>query len=134
MVTDRIRYIALAVATIVAGLLVHLGGTALPSMVRDPLGDALWAMMIAWWIGALVPARPLLQRTAIALALCIAVELSQLLHTPALDALRRTTPGHLVLGSDFDPRDLLAYGVGVLAAMLLERWRTGRHAGMPDRH
>jgi hypothetical protein len=55
------------------------------------------------------------------LAICFAVELSQLYHAPALDALRETTAGHLVLGSGFDPRDLIAYAAGVCAAALVDR-------------
>ena len=40
---------------------------------------------------------------------------------------RRTRIGHLVLGSGFDRRDLLAYAAGVLATVLLERaWRRSR--------
>jgi hypothetical protein len=42
---------------------------------------------------------------------------------PVLDALRRTTAGHLALGSGFDRRDFAAYAGGVLAAVLLERRR-----------
>jgi hypothetical protein len=77
--------------------------------------------MIAWWVGALAPGASLRLRAAGALALCVAVELSQLYHTTALDALRGTTLGHLVLGSGFDPRDLVAYTLGVLVAAVLER-------------
>jgi hypothetical protein len=40
---------------------------------------------------------------------------------PWLDAVRATRLGHLVLGSDFDGRDLLAYAIGVLGAVGLER-------------
>jgi hypothetical protein len=54
------------------------------------------------------------------LVICAAVEASQGLHAPALDSLRATRIGHLVLGSDFDPRDLLAYALGIAAAALLE--------------
>jgi hypothetical protein len=47
-----------------------------------------------------------------------------LVHTPALDTLRRTTIGQLTLGTGFDLRDLLAYTLGVLAAAFLEwTWR-----------
>jgi hypothetical protein len=64
----RARFIALAVATIVLGLLVHLRGAMLDFEMRDALGDALWAAMIAWWwvrwlsvrnwqLGALLPTR-----------------------------------------------------------------------------
>jgi hypothetical protein len=124
----RLPYVALAVATIALGLLVHLRGGALDASVRDVLGDVLWAAMIAWWIGALAPTWLPASRGGLALAVCLAVELSQRVHTPALDALRRTTVGHLVLGSDFDPRDLAAYAAGVLAAVLLDRAMGRRRA------
>lgn len=117
----RLPYVALAVATIFVGLAVHLGGTFLPSAVRDVTGDALWAMMMTWWLGAVAPASRVPLRGGAALAVCFAVEASQLYRAPALDALRRTTAGHLVLGSGFDPRDLVAYTVGVVTAVLLER-------------
>ena len=118
---DRVRYAALAVATMLVGLVVHLvGGSPKPAW-RDVLGDALWAVMMLWLIGVLAPrARPA-TRAAAALGVCVTVELSQLVHTSTLDALRSTTLGHLVLGSGFDPRDLAAYAAGVLAAALLDR-------------
>ena len=119
---QRVPYVALAAGTIALGLRVHLRGNALDATVRDVLGDVLWAAMIAWWIGALAPAWRPTSRGGVALAVCFAVELSQRVHAPTLDALRRTTVGHLVLGSDFDPRDLAAYAAGVLAAVLLERY------------
>ena len=114
-------YIALALATIAVGLGVHWYGDVLGPTLQDVLGDSLWAAMIAWWIGAAVPQASLRVRAGVALALCFSVEVSQLFHTPALDALRSTTAGQLVLGSGFDPRDLVAYTLGVLAAVLLER-------------
>jgi hypothetical protein len=115
------RYLALAVGTIALGLAVHWSGGPLSPVVRDVLGDALWATMVVWWIAVAAPASRLPWRAALALAFCFAVEFSQLWHSPALDALRETTPGHLVLGSGFDPRDFAAYAAGVLAAVLLER-------------
>jgi hypothetical protein len=126
MATDlraRARYAALALATMLAGLAVHLGTWLAPG-ARDALGDALWATMLSWWIGAAAPRASLGKRSLVSIAACWAVELSQLHHAPGLDALRRTPPGHLVLGSGFDPRDLAAYAVGVLAATACERrWR-----------
>ncbi len=120
MPRTRTSYIAAALLTITAGLLVHLRGEALGSAARDMIGDALWAAMIAWWVGALVPRARLPSRSAAAYAICAVVEVSQLYHTPWLDALRATTVGHLVLGSGFDPRDLAAYAVGVAGAGLFE--------------
>jgi hypothetical protein len=125
------RYVALAVGTIVLGLVVHGRGGALSPVVRDLLGDALWAAMAAWWIAAVAPAIRLAWRAAVALAFCFAVEFSQLIHLPALDALRRTTVGHLALGSGFDRRDFAAYAAGVLAAVLLERATKRRRPDTP---
>jgi hypothetical protein len=116
----RAAYLALALGTIALGLGVHLGGAALAPAARDVLGDALWAAMVAWWVGAAAPGAPLRVRAAVALGLSFAVEASQLYHAPALDALRATRAGHLVLGSGFDPRDFAAYTAGVAAAVLLE--------------
>ena len=117
---SRAIYAALALGTIAVGLLVHLRGSALGPVARDVLGDALWAAMISWWMGAIIPRARLVVRSAAALAICAAVELSQLYHTPALDGVRATRIGHLILGSGFDARDLAAYGAGVTAAALLE--------------
>ncbi len=117
----RTRYLALALGTIVLGLAVHGRGGALSPVVRDVLGDALWAAMVVWGIAAVAPVMRRPWRAAVALAVCFAVEFSQLVHLPALDALRRTAAGHLVLGSGFDRRDFAAYAAGVLAAVLLER-------------
>ena len=96
-------------------------GTQLAPRLRDVLGDALWAMMIVWWISVALPRLALRTRALAALAVCFAVESSQQFHTPMLDAIRRTLPGHLVLGSGYDPRDFLAYAAGLFAATLLVR-------------
>jgi hypothetical protein len=115
----RFGYIAAALATIVAGLFVHRSDALAPA-ARDIGGDALWAMMVAWWVGALVPAKPLPARAAVALAIAWIVELTQLYHAPWIDSLRASRLVHLVLGSDFYARDLLSYAGGVAAAVLLE--------------
>ena len=117
---SRAWYAALALGTIALGLGVHWYGDIFGPTLRDVLGDALWAAMIAWCVAVLVPTASLRLRSVVALAICFVVEVSQLYHTPALDALRRTTAGQLTLGSGFDPRDLCAYALGVLAAALFE--------------
>ena len=115
----RVRYLTLAIATIGIGMLVHFHGGFLPPAVRDVLGDALWAVMIVWWIGVAAPRISLRARGLTSFAICVAVELSQAYHTPSLDALRHTVPGQLILGSGFDPRDFLAYAAGVVVAVVL---------------
>lgn len=113
-------FVVLALGTIALGLAVHFHGDALGRTSRDVSGDAIWAAMIAWCVATVVPGASIRDRGFAALVICWVVEVSQLYHTPGLDALRRTTLGELTLGGGFDPRDLLAYVLGVLAAMLLE--------------
>lgn len=118
---DRRRYVALALFTVAIGLAVHLSGSALPRDLRDVAGDALWACMMVWWVSALYPGMGLNVRVAAAYSVCVLVELSQLIHTPALDMVRATAVGHLVLGSDFDGLDLASYLGGVCLAVAVER-------------
>ena len=117
----RAPFLLLAGWTIALGLLVHHGVIPLPLPVRDFSGDALWAMMIAWWVAVIAPTARLGVRSLLALITCWAVEFSQLYHSPTVDRWRETAVGHLVLGSAFDARDLAAYAGGVLGAMILER-------------
>ena len=119
--TARLIYIGLALGTISLGLLVHSHGDVFTPPSRDVLGDIIWAGMIAWWVGAIAPRASLRVRSAAAVAICFAVEASQLYHTPTFDMIRNTTMGQLILGSGFDPRDLAAYFVGVMTAALIER-------------
>lgn len=120
LVRTRALFFLLAMSTIAIGLGVHFYGDILGLALRDVLGDALWAAMLAWMVAALVPSVSVRTRALTALAICFAVEISQRFHVPSLEALRHTTVGHLVLGSGFDPRDFLSYSLGVLAAMLFE--------------
>jgi hypothetical protein len=118
---SRVAVVACLLLTMGAGLLVHLRGGMLGATAQDIAGDALWGMMMAWWMALLLPSGDLPVRAALAYGICVAVETSQLVHTPWLDALRTTTLGHLVLGSAFDGRDLVAYALGVGLAVLVER-------------
>lgn len=117
----RIAYTGIALCTIALGLAVYGDRRLFTPAWRDVLGDAIWACMMTWWIGAALPRARLLRRGLMALAVCWLVEFGQLVRAPVLDALRATVPGRLVLGTGFDPRDLLAYATGVVAAMALER-------------
>lgn len=125
----RLSYLGLAFATISVGWTVHAHGSGLGPVLRDVLGDALWAAMMVGWMGALAPNVRPLQRALAAYAVCVVVELSQGYHAPWIDSVRRTSLGHLVLGSDFDPRDFLAYALGVAGAWVLDAgWIARRRA------
>jgi hypothetical protein len=124
----RASYLVAATFTVAVGLAWHLSPAFAGDTVKDIVGDALWASMMLWLVSFLVPSRSLAARAALALAVCFAVEFSQLYHAPLIDSIRATLPGHLVLGSGFDPRDLVAYAVGVLVAAFFERalWNVRR--------
>jgi hypothetical protein len=124
----RAVYAALALGTMIVGLAVHRDRALFSAVARDVLGDALWAAMIAWGIGLVQPRATRIVRSAVALTVCVVVEVSQLYHTPALDTLRETTFGRLVLGSGFDPRDLAAYAGGVLCVALIDAALIARRA------
>ena len=122
-----LRYTALAILTVALGLLlVRVRGALLPAAGGDVLGDALWAAMMFWWVSAAWPGGRPGARAGAALAVAWLVEASQLAHPAWLDAVRGTRLGHLVLGSDFDARDLLAYAGGVAAAASAE-WAARRN-------
>ena len=117
----RVAFAALALSTIVLGLLLQRARPALPMAAGDALGDALWAIMIYWIVGGIRPSLSRSRRAILALLACWSVELSQLYHAAWIDGVRRTTVGNLVLGTDFDARDLAAYAVGIAVALMLER-------------
>jgi Protein of unknown function (DUF2809) len=54
--------------------------------------------------------------------IAVCVELFRLLHTPWLDAFRLTLAGALLLGRIFSLWDMLAYGVGIVLGMWLDRF------------
>ncbi|MFN8653736.1 MAG: DUF2809 domain-containing protein [Gemmatimonadales bacterium] len=124
----RLVFAALAAATMFGGLQLQRHRATLPAAVGDILGDALWAVMFYWLVSMVFPALTDWHRAIVAVAGCWSVELSQLARSPGLVALRHTTLGHLVLGSDFDPRDLLVYPCGVAVALLFERLLIARRA------
>jgi hypothetical protein len=113
---SRFSYVILALVTIAAGLVMHRATLPFGAVTRDMAGDALWAMMMVWWIGALRPRTSPGLKGAIALGICILVETSQLIHGPVIDPIRASPLGHLVLGSGFDPRDFVAYAIGAVLA------------------
>jgi hypothetical protein len=85
----------------------------------DVLNGAFWLVLtlFAW-------PRVSLVKAGIGVFLyCAVVELSQLLHTAELDSLRRTLPGRLLLGSQFDIADIgwgavgIGLGMGVGASL-----------------
>ena len=110
-------------------------GLGLPAGIVKYSCSVLWAMMV-FLLVAMAASR--LSRPGIALiaaSIAVGVELFRLIHPPWLDTFRLTLAGALLLGRLFSPWDMLAYGVGIVLAMLLDRFamsgfgRLRRHAG-----
>ena len=117
---SRIAYAVALILVIAAGLASRRFAHALPAFVADYAGDTLWAAMVFVGLGLLFPRQPTRTLALAALALAYADEISQLYHAPWIDAIRRTTPGALVLGWGFLWSDLACYTVGVALAAGLE--------------
>jgi hypothetical protein len=107
---ERVVFVALAIGTIALGLLLHSSAWELPRVVRDKLGDGLWASMVVWCVGVLAPRAPVWSRAS------RRWRSAGRWREPALSRARRpgrcgTTLGRLVLGSGFDAGDLVAYSL-----------------------
>lgn len=106
----------------------------LPRFVTDYAGDALWTVMVYLCLLFVLPRLSVRLAAAGALGLSVLVELSQLVHTPWLEALRAHRLGALVLGRGFLASDLVCYAVGTALAagtdLLCSRRRTA-HAPAP---
>lgn len=111
----------LLAVTIALGLATRRFPAVFPSVLATYGGDALWAAMVYWLLAFLRPSASWRALAASALGIAIAVECSQLVHTPWLDAVRATRLGALVLGQGFLWSDLGAYCVGTGVAALLDR-------------
>lgn len=118
-----VRRACLCLSIIVAGLaLRRFGlGLGLPVSIVKYGGSVLWGTMVFFLVAM---AASSLSRRNIALgaaSIAVCVELFRLVHTPGLDAFRLTLAGALLLGRVFSPWNVLAYGVGIILAMLLDR-------------
>jgi hypothetical protein len=113
-------YLALLLVTIALGLATRRLPSAFPELIARFGGDALWATMM-FWLAALVRRAAATKHLAFcALAICYAVEISQLYRAPWIDDLRSTGVGALVLGQGFLWTDLVSYAVGVAIAAALD--------------
>lgn len=84
-------------------------------------GSSLWAAMVFFLVAMAASRSSRLGIALISSAIAVGVELFRLLHAPWLDAFRLTLPGALLLGRIFSPWNILAYGVGIIFAMSLDR-------------
>ncbi|WP_312505931.1 ribosomal maturation YjgA family protein, partial [Bacillus luti] len=117
---NRMLYAIFTIIVIVLGLSSRKFAFALPDLLNDYLGDALWALMIFTGFGFLFPKIETKKLAFISLLFCYGIEMSQLYHAQWIDSIRATTLGGLVLGYGFLWSDLVAYTIGVGIGILLE--------------
>jgi Protein of unknown function (DUF2809) len=128
----RVHYVALSLAVVAAGLLWRSGLIPLPHALSNLGGDALWAMMVFFGFGFLLPQASPRRVAALALAFAWSIEFSQLYHAAWIDAIRDTIPGKLILGNTFNWPDLPAYAAGIALGLLID-WRLSLASSPPTR-
>jgi hypothetical protein len=84
-------------------------------------GSLLWAAMVFFLLAMAASRASRLSIALISAAIAVAVELFRLVHAPWLDTFRLTLPGALLLGRIFSLWNMLAYGVGIIFAVGLDR-------------
>ena len=108
-----IRYVIVIIVTIAVGLV-----SRKVAFIPECVGDALWAVVVyCCWRIVLVKRAPRIAAAA-ALVTSFAVEFSQMIRWEWLVRFRSTLIGHLLLGQGFTPIDLIAYTVGIGAALV----------------
>ncbi|MGG1825552.1 DUF2809 domain-containing protein [Bacillus mycoides] len=117
---NRLLYAVFTIVVIILGLSSRKFALALPDLLNEYLGDALWALMIFTGFGFLFPKIEMKKLAFISLIFCYGIEISQLYHAEWIDSIRATTLGGLVLGYGFLWSDLVAYTIGVGVGMLGE--------------
>ena len=115
--------------TVAAGLASRRFPEAQPAWIGAYAGDTLWAAMVFWILALVAPQARTVALGSLAVGIAWAVELSQLVRVPWLDAVRATRLGALALGQGFLWSDFVCYTVGAAIAAVLDRaLQAGRRA------
>ena len=121
----------MCVGIIVAGLALRRFGLGLgmPVFVVKYGGSALWGAMVFFLIAIVAPRLARLHIALVSILIAVGVELFRLVHTPWLDDFRLTLAGALLLGRIFSMWNILAYVVGIVPALLVDRLALVKAAG-----
>lgn len=119
IVRRRLALAAAAFLILVTGLVVTY---ATVGFVGDLVGDALYAVLIFLLVSFILVRMNSWRVAVIAILICAGIELFQLTGLP-VEIATVFPPARFVLGTAFDPLDLVAYIVGVLVAAGVTTWR-----------
>ncbi|QYF72394.1 DUF2809 domain-containing protein [Cryobacterium sp. PAMC25264] len=115
----RLTLAAAAVMILVTGLVVTY---ATVGFAGDLVGDALYAVLIFLIVSFIFVRMNSWRVAVIAILICTGIELFQLTGLP-VEIAAVFPPARFVLGTAFDPVDLVAYIIGVLVAAGVTTWR-----------
>jgi hypothetical protein len=134
---NRLSYFAIFLGVIALGLASRRYPGLFPGAFVKYPGDTLWALMVFVGWGIVFPKRPATHIFIYALVSSYCVEFCKLYRAPWIVGLRATTAGRLILGSTFSWENLVAYTLGALLGVLVERWMRRRanwnSSGRPGR-
>ena len=122
MKRNRIHYLLLIISTIIIGLASRRFSGHLPEFINLGLGDALWALMMYWMVAFFLPHTSIRKLAIISLTICFLVEFSQLIQVDWLNVIRNNRLGALILGRGFLWSDLVAYSLGVVLGVAIEKY------------
>lgn len=117
---NRLVYLGLAIATMLAGLASRRFANGLPEFIATYAGDTLWALFVFLLIAGLFPRRSPIWVALVTLAIAYTTEISQLYSADWIDAIRQNRLGGLILGFGFLWSDLVCYTVGIGIGVSLE--------------
>jgi hypothetical protein len=113
----------LCCAIIVIGLTLRRFGLGfgMPASVVKYGGSLLWGAMVFFLVAMAAPGLSRRRIASVSAVIAVAVELFRLVHTPWLDDFRLTLAGALLFGRIFSLWNILAYGAGILLALLIDQ-------------
>lgn len=118
-------YLVLLGITILLGLGSRTYRGSIPLVLDRYAGDTLWATAVVLLLAILFPAARTRSLAFTAVAISLAIELSQLAHPAWLDGLRRVPGVALLIGYDFVWSDLACYATGVLLGAFIDAIASG---------
>lgn len=118
--TLRLSRAYLALAVLLFGIEVFIAVAVRDAFVRPILGDVLVVILVYAAVKSVVEIGPVPGAIGVFLFAC-AVEGAQYARFVDHLGLRHNALARVVLGTSYDPRDLVAYAVGALVVVIVER-------------